>query len=144
VAFKGLFIGIDRYASTEINWLNCASRDAIALHALFTDTLGGDATLLADERRWPRLKNSLGNLPLVVPLSSPREDYAFVAFERLFRERGLPANIRSDNGVPFASAHALFNLSNSLSGGYVWGSASNASNQVLRSKTDVTNACTSL
>jgi hypothetical protein len=22
-------------------------------------------------------------------------------------ERGLPANIRSDNGVPFASAHAL-------------------------------------
>jgi len=32
-------------------------------------------------------------------------------FERLFRERGLPANIRSDNGVPFASAHALFNLS---------------------------------
>ena len=23
----------------------------------------------------------------------------------------MPANIRSDNGVPFASAHALFNLS---------------------------------
>ena len=32
-------------------------------------------------------------------------------FQRLFKERGLPANIRSDNGVPFASAHALFNLS---------------------------------
>jgi hypothetical protein len=32
-------------------------------------------------------------------------------FERLFQERGLPANIGSDNGVPFASAHALFNLS---------------------------------
>jgi len=31
-------------------------------------------------------------------------------FERLFRDRGLPANIRSDNGVPLASAHALFNL----------------------------------
>jgi transposase InsO family protein len=44
-------------------------------------------------------------------LSSTREDYAFTAFERLFQERGLPANIRSDNGVPFASAHALFNLS---------------------------------
>jgi putative transposase len=28
-----------------------------------------------------------------------------------FQERGLPANIRRDNGVPFASAHALFNLS---------------------------------
>ena len=39
MAFKGLLIGIDRYASTEINWLSCASRDAIALHALFTDTL---------------------------------------------------------------------------------------------------------
>ena len=44
-------------------------------------------------------------------LSSTREDYAFTVFERLFKERGLPANIRSDNGVPFASANALFNLS---------------------------------
>jgi putative transposase len=44
-------------------------------------------------------------------LSSTRENYAFTVFERLFKERGLPANIRSDNGVPFASAHALFSLS---------------------------------
>jgi len=44
-------------------------------------------------------------------LSSTREDYAFTVFDRLLEERGLPANIRSDNGVPFASAHALFNLS---------------------------------
>jgi putative transposase len=44
-------------------------------------------------------------------LSSTKEDYAFTVFERLFKDRGLPANIRSDNGVPFASAHALFNLS---------------------------------
>src|ERR1700719_787863 len=44
-------------------------------------------------------------------LSSTREDYAFTVFERLFQERGLPANIRSDNGVPFASPNALFNLS---------------------------------
>jgi len=44
-------------------------------------------------------------------LSSTRGDYAFAVFERLFQERGLPANIRSDNGVPFASAHALFHLS---------------------------------
>ena len=44
-------------------------------------------------------------------LSSTREMHAFTVLERLFRERGLPANIRSDNGVPFASAHALFNLS---------------------------------
>jgi len=30
---------------------------------------------------------------------------------RLFRERGLPGAIRSDNGVPFASPNGLFNLS---------------------------------
>jgi transposase InsO family protein len=30
-------------------------------------------------------------------LSSTREQYAFVLFERLFRERGLPTSIRSDN-----------------------------------------------
>jgi IS30 family transposase len=44
-------------------------------------------------------------------LSSTKEDYAFTIFERLFKERGLPTQIRSDNGVPFASVHALFNLS---------------------------------
>jgi transposase InsO family protein len=44
-------------------------------------------------------------------LSSTREQYAFALFERVFRERGLPTSIRSDNGVPFASANALFNLS---------------------------------
>ncbi len=49
MAFKGLFIGTDRYASAEINWLSCATRDAKALHGLFTNTLGGDTTLLTDE-----------------------------------------------------------------------------------------------
>ena len=44
-------------------------------------------------------------------LESTREDTAFAAFEQLFRERGLPSAIRSDNGVPFASPNALFNLS---------------------------------
>lgn len=44
-------------------------------------------------------------------LDSVREDMAITAFEQLFLERGLPAAIRSDNGVPFASANALFNLS---------------------------------
>lgn len=44
-------------------------------------------------------------------LESTREDLAFVAFERLFKERGLPLAIRSDNGVPFASPNSLFNLS---------------------------------
>jgi len=44
-------------------------------------------------------------------LESTREDTAFTAFEQLFHERGLPIAIRSDNGVPFASPNALFNLS---------------------------------
>ena len=44
-------------------------------------------------------------------LESTREEPAITAFEQLFRERGLPTAIRSDNGVPFASPNALFNLS---------------------------------
>jgi transposase InsO family protein len=50
-------------------------------------------------------------LLLCEALESTREDLAVTAFERLFEERGLPDAIRSDNGVPFASANALFNLS---------------------------------
>jgi len=44
-------------------------------------------------------------------LSTTKEAYAFTVFERLFKEYGLPAAIRTDNGVPFASPNALFNLS---------------------------------
>lgn len=44
-------------------------------------------------------------------LDSTREAPAFTAFEQLFQERGLPAAIRSDNGVPFASSNGLYNLS---------------------------------
>lgn len=50
-------------------------------------------------------------LLLCEALESTREDLAFTAFERLFKERGLPQAIRSDNGVPFASANSLFHLS---------------------------------
>jgi hypothetical protein len=42
---------------------------------------------------------------------STEEVNAFDAFRRLFDERGLPAAIRSDNGVPFASPNGLYNLS---------------------------------
>ena len=44
-------------------------------------------------------------------LSTTQEVYAFTVFERVFKEFGLPKAIRTDNGVPFASAHALFGLS---------------------------------
>jgi transposase InsO family protein len=50
-------------------------------------------------------------LLLCEALESNREDLAFPAFERLFHQRGLPRAIRSDNGVPFASPHGLFQLS---------------------------------
>jgi putative transposase len=44
-------------------------------------------------------------------LASTKETYAFTVFERVFKEFGLPQAIRTDNGVPFASPHALFGLS---------------------------------
>src|SRR5262249_39533765 len=53
MAFHGVFIGIDRYASRAVNWLNCARRDAVALEALFADTVGGTTVLVADARAPP-------------------------------------------------------------------------------------------
>jgi len=44
-------------------------------------------------------------------LESTREAQAFTVFEQLFKEYGLPGSIRSDNGVPFACANALYGLS---------------------------------
>ena len=44
-------------------------------------------------------------------LESTRSTFAFAVFERVFKEYGLPNAIRSDNGIPFASPHALFGLS---------------------------------
>lgn len=47
----------------------------------------------------------------VEALQSTKEVTAFTVFERVFRENGMPRAIRTDNGVPFASPNALFNLS---------------------------------
>ena len=44
-------------------------------------------------------------------LQTTKEAYAFTVFENAFKEFGLPSAIRTDNGVPFASPNALFNLS---------------------------------
>ena len=44
-------------------------------------------------------------------LSTTQEIYAFSVFERAFKEFGLPQAIRTANGVPFASPHAVFGLS---------------------------------
>jgi putative transposase len=44
-------------------------------------------------------------------LETTKEQYAVTVFENTFKEYGLPTAIRTDNGVPFASAHAMFGLS---------------------------------
>ena len=44
-------------------------------------------------------------------LSTTQEKFAFTVFERTFQEFGDPAIIHADNGVPFASAPALYGLS---------------------------------
>jgi putative transposase len=44
-------------------------------------------------------------------LSTTQEQFAFTVFERVFKDFGLPRAIRTDNGVPFASASALYGLS---------------------------------
>lgn len=44
-------------------------------------------------------------------LESTKEPPVIEAFLRLFKERGLPEAIRSDNGLPFASPNGLYNLS---------------------------------
>jgi replicative superfamily II helicase len=49
VAFRGVFVGIDRYRDSAVPWLAGASRDARAAQALFTDTLGEGPSLLVDE-----------------------------------------------------------------------------------------------
>src|SRR5262245_28206827 len=44
-------------------------------------------------------------------LESTKSRFAFSVFERTFKDFGLPAAIRTDNGTPFAAPWALFGLS---------------------------------
>jgi len=50
-------------------------------------------------------------LLLCEALESTKEEPVIKAFVGLFKERGLPHAVRSDNGVPFASPNGLYNLS---------------------------------
>jgi putative transposase len=43
-------------------------------------------------------------------LASTKERTAFTVFERAFKDLGLPAAIRTDNGIPFACGNALYGL----------------------------------
>lgn len=44
-------------------------------------------------------------------LPSTQAQFAFIAFERAFKDFGLPRIIRTDNGLPFAAPTALYRLS---------------------------------
>src|ERR1700726_2836257 len=51
MTIKGIFVGVDRYASPLISNLSCSARDAQALYALFADTFGASGmTLLVNEQ----------------------------------------------------------------------------------------------
>ena len=48
--FHGLFMGVNRHASTAVSELRFAEADATALHAVFADTLGDGSELLIGEQ----------------------------------------------------------------------------------------------
>lgn len=76
MAFRGLFVGIDRYQSPDIRDLSCAARDATALEALFADTLGGSTVRLTDrDATLSRIETELGTL-----LQCDRDDTIVIAF----------------------------------------------------------------
>src|SRR5215471_16725014 len=70
--------------------------------------------MLADRRYcYPLTISDFASRYLVAceALSTTKESYAFSVFEAAFKDFGLPASIRTDNGVPFASPNSLFGLS---------------------------------
>ena len=65
--------------------------------------------MLADPRyRYPLTLTDAASRYLLCcdALDGTREDLAFTAFEKTFTDFGLPAVIRTDNGIPFASPSA--------------------------------------
>lgn len=76
MAFRGLFIGIDRYVSSGIDELTCARRDATALEALFADTLGKSTVLLTDaDATRARIETAFAELTSCAP-----DDTVVIAF----------------------------------------------------------------
>jgi helicase len=73
--FRGLFIGIDRYAA-PVTRLSCAVADATALGALFEDSIDGQACVLRDdEATAERIRDELIRLQ-----SAAEDDNVIVSF----------------------------------------------------------------
>ncbi len=81
-------------------------------------------------------------LLLCEAMESNRELSAFIAFERLFKERGLPRAIRSENLCRLLRPTGSSTFLSSRSGGFTWESRSNASSPVIPNRTADTSACT--
>ena len=76
MAFRGIFIGIDRYDSPRIPWLSCAVRDATAMYSLFLDNLGGNPILLTDNNAThENIKEALNDLK-----NSKKDDVVVIYF----------------------------------------------------------------
>lgn len=76
MAFRGCFVGLDRYASHLVTPLGSAVRDAEALHALFSDNLGPSAEILLNsEATTDAIRETLRGLQ-----TSTEDDIVIVAF----------------------------------------------------------------
>lgn len=73
---RGVFVGIDRYQYPDVSELRFAERDARALHALVSDTLGDGADLLVGARATrAAIEQSLVELQKVDP-----DDFVVIGF----------------------------------------------------------------
>jgi transposase InsO family protein len=87
--------------------------EAIAPNALWCADFKGEFKLGNRQYCYPLTVTDQASRMILMceALESTKELPVIEAFLRLFRERGLPAAIRSDNGLPFASPNGLYNLS---------------------------------
>ena len=90
-----------------------ALSEALAPNALWCTDFKGEFRLGNRQYCYPLTVTDQASryLLAVEAFDSNRQDGVIEAFLRLFKERGLPTAIRSDNGVPFASPNGLYTLS---------------------------------
>ena len=80
-------------------------------------------------------------LLLCEAMESNAEKPAFTAFERFFKERGLPRAIRSEMAFRLLRLMDYSICPSFRCGGYAWASASNASSLAIRSRTAGMSVC---